>query len=684
MVIETRRDDFGNPANPHAAQHDYTTGTVRPGGIWTGIHNPKNGGDTANPAFFVADGFAFDGSDKAGKLHVEDLVLNLNSDGSHGTGWEPQGDKNNSPFLFTTVDAFYDFNAIVKIDAHTAGNWSHAGVITRVAGAPVGICCGQDAPNSFGDNENFVTVGIFRDNVDTEAPDATLLLQNAVNGGSGGGGSPGEVNTDLAPMGAGGGPAPIWIRMQKRGGSIIAASSLDGTTWVEPANAVVVNPNLTRMQQGQATLEVGLSYHRYLDTGGAQGAGSADFDFFELQILGPSTPTDASWTPPAATGGSGNWNAVGNWTVNVPGTIPNQNTINVTFGPAATAPATVFNNAAVTVKSVTFNNANKHAIAGTGSLTLLADSGTSSINVEQGAHEIQLDLALGTDTTMNIEAGSRLEINNSLDFMAANRSLTITGAGRVDFNNNIDTTSAGIVTVNGGNIGGNGRINGRVTNNGGTVSPGISVGTLTAESQFLQNATGTLNIELGGTAVGLYDRLAVVGGFGAVANLDGTLDVSLVNGFTPAVGNTFDVVTSTGGVVNTNVISLHSSDAPFYSLSVVSGNILRLTTTAVPMQGIQGDYNNNGVVDAADYAAWRDALGSTATLPNDSTPGVVNQADYEVWRANFGRSGASGGALATSVPEPSFAASLLVLAALCAASRELTARRPMRHGRRNQ
>jgi hypothetical protein len=414
------------------------------------------------------------------------------------------------------------------------------------------------------------------------------------------------------------------------------------------------------MQQGQAMLEVGLSHHSYV--GGV--TGSSDFDFFELQILGPSTPTDAAWTPPAGAEGSGNWNAVGNWTVNVPGTVPNQNTINVTFGSGATAPATVFNNAAVMVKSLTFNNANKHVIAGTGTLTLQADSGPSSINVEQGSHEIQLDLALGNDATVNVAAGSRLEINNSLDFLAANRALTVTGAGRVDFNNNIDTSSAGVVTVNGANVGGNGRINGRVTNNGGTVSPGINVGTLTVENQFLQNAAGTLNIELGGTAAGQYDRLQVVGGFGAVANLDGTLDVSLVNGFVPAVGNTFDVVTSTGGVVNSNVISLHSSDAAFYSLAVVSGNILRLTTTAIPMQGIQGDYNNNGVVDAADYVAWRDALGSSATLPNDPTPGTVNQADYDVWRANFGRAGGGGTAAATAaVPEPTSGVLLLFVAA---------------------
>jgi len=69
--------------------------------------------------------------------------------------------------------------------------------------------------------------------------------------------------------------------------------------------------------------------------------------------------------------------------------------------------------------------------------------------------------------------------------------------------------------------------------------------------------------------------------------------------------------------------------------------------------GIAGDYNNNGVVDAADYVVWRNA-GPADTLPNDSTPGSVSSADYDVFKANFGKTAGSGsGASNTAVPEPS-------------------------------
>jgi hypothetical protein len=72
--------------------------------------------------------------------------------------------------------------------------------------------------------------------------------------------------------------------------------------------------------------------------------------------------------------------------------------------------------------------------------------------------------------------------------------------------------------------------------------------------------------------------------------------------------------------------------------------------------GVNGDYNNNGIVDASDYAVWRKRLNQSVTLPNDTTPGAVTAVDYTVWRANFGKSATgsgSGSSLVDSgVPEP--------------------------------
>jgi hypothetical protein len=74
--------------------------------------------------------------------------------------------------------------------------------------------------------------------------------------------------------------------------------------------------------------------------------------------------------------------------------------------------------------------------------------------------------------------------------------------------------------------------------------------------------------------------------------------------------------------------------------------------------GVPGDYNNNGVVDMADYVLWR----SGGPLQNEvDTPGTVNAADYTAWRARFGNTSGSGSSLGgASVPEPGAAVLLLM------------------------
>jgi len=83
---------------------------------------------------------------------------------------------------------------------------------------------------------------------------------------------------------------------------------------------------------------------------------------------------------------------------------------------------------------------------------------------------------------------------------------------------------------------------------------------------------------------------------------------------------------------------------------------------STPPVGTPGDFNNDGKVDAGDYATWRKNEATNGTLANDN--GVGNQAArYDLWRANFGNPPGSGSALsAGQVPEP--ASVLLCLGAL--------------------
>jgi hypothetical protein len=99
--------------------------------------------------------------------------------------------------------------------------------------------------------------------------------------------------------------------------------------------------------------------------------------------------------------------------------------------------------------------------------------------------------------------------------------------------------------------------------------------------------------------------------------------------------------------------------------------------TLTAPEAVDGDYNSDGIVDAADYAVWRknvDAVGNPGEVLGDGddgsgtgTPdGLVDDDDYAFWVSRFGMtsSGSGGGASQiANAPEPS---GLVLVAATCA------------------
>lgn len=152
-----------------------------------------------------------------------------------------------------------------------------------------------------------------------------------------------------------------------------------------------------------------------------------------------------------------------------------------------------------------------------------------------------------------------------------------------------------------------------------------------------QNTAGGDWLEANGTA----SRLSEFKASGAT-QFNGTNGVSL--------GTIFNTSGSQSGVAFQYLIDgqtvLSQGAVVFRNLSSV---------TPIGSGGITGDYNDDGIVNAADYALWRDRLGSISPpLANDSTPGSVSQEDYGVWRSQFGATAGSGAsaAIGASVPEP--------------------------------
>jgi hypothetical protein len=581
--------------------------------IWAGLH--YSGIAVPGEDVVIRNGVdPLDSSSKAGKLLISDRSTPL-------LGWE--GDQNDASMLYTLMNAgnglsaANDFDAIAKIDAQTSGNWSMASIIVRTDVAWPDDHNGTALPAT----EHYVNVGPFDDG-------NTLLRKNIVAGAQA-----------EAQSGAFDAAGPTWVRLTKIGTSLQSYWSKDGMAWTASPGGVN-NAELGNPANG---LQIGLAYMTFSAT--LQGA--AEFDSFQLNVHAPPPPS-AIWNV-----GSGDWFTATNWlALGGHPTPPNSNTASVEFGGTGGA-STIFVNSNVTVKTMRFTNGATRAISGAGTLTFAADAGNASITVSNGQHELETPITLTAPLTIETIAGNnQLDIGNIVNM--GGQTVTVSGPGEVYFNSNLNGTNG---TVNStGDIGGSGRINGPLNASGGSVNPGAdAAGTLTIEGNYTQTGASTaLNIELGGTAAGTFDVVSVLGN----ANLAGVVEVTEVDDFDPALNSTWNIVTTTG-----TLTSSLTSGNPAYSLSVITGNTLRLTFI-----GLQGDYNDDGFINAADYTTWRNAVAAGATtLTNRGSgqAGVVDRDDYDVWKAAYIAAAGSGATLgdSTAVPEPT-SMTLLLLAAV--------------------
>ncbi|MEM9185107.1 MAG: hypothetical protein AAGB00_01265 [Planctomycetota bacterium] len=105
------------------------------------------------------------------------------------------------------------------------------------------------------------------------------------------------------------------------------------------------------------------------------------------------------------------------------------------------------------------------------------------------------------------------------------------------------------------------------------------------------------------------------------------------------------------------------------NIQIVSNGASGALLTVIGQDSTPGDYNGDGVVNAADYTVWRDNLGLTFDLPNKdplaTTPDVVDAEDYLFWRSQFGEGEALTALNASVTPEP---ASLAMIAAVASVS----------------
>lgn len=125
-------------------------------------------------------------------------------------------------------------------------------------------------------------------------------------------------------------------------------------------------------------------------------------------------------------------------------------------------------------------------------------------------------------------------------------------------------------------------------------------------------------------------------------------------------------VEQTGGILGMDWYAHESFGvSPYSAFGIEYGGTAALDLFAL-VESLNGDYNGDGSVDAADYTVWRDNYGATSGpgLAADGNGDMqVNGADYLLWQQHFGESVSSSAANPTlTVPEPS--AGLMALFAL--------------------
>jgi T5SS/PEP-CTERM-associated repeat protein len=166
-----------------------------------------------------------------------------------------------------------------------------------------------------------------------------------------------------------------------------------------------------------------------------------------------------------------------------------------------------------------------------------------------------------------------------------------------------------------------------IVGTGGRLAPGSSPGLLALDS-FQQEAGGSLNIEIGGTSAGTgFDQVQVSG----AAILGGALNVRLIDGFTPSVGQTFRILTAASVTGNFSSISEPSNagisvsqDATGVTVTVTSvvagAPVINSPTTAIAPPGLPFTYQIAATNSPANFGA--------ANLPDgltvDSATGVIS------------------------------------------------------------
>lgn len=187
-------------------------------------------------------------------------------------------------------------------------------------------------------------------------------------------------------------------------------------------------------------------------------------------------------------------------------------------------------------------------ISSNNALKTLATNNTTGVLSLQSGATVTTTTKLTNKGKLTVGSGSSLSVSS---YTQSASTTTVDGT----------LTAASGLTVQGGSLVGKGTLAAHVTSNG-SITTGDSAtnpGVLTVSGAFTQSSTGVLNTPIGGTATGTFGQLAVANG----VSLNGTLSLSLANGFVPTIGLAFPLISGSavsGQFATVNGTSINSSE----------------------------------------------------------------------------------------------------------------------------
>lgn len=282
------------------------------------------------------------------------------------------------------------------------------------------------------------------------------------------------------------------------------------------------------------------------------------------------------------------------------------------------------------------------------------DPGSSLTLANGGRYRSSHATDIGGTVQVNAGAASRIQVPGTVVFESTSATTLV---GDLELDNAVTAIASGATFAGGGalqNLSGgtlqllDGADVDVLVENSGILELGSSAGQTTG-MDFQQNADGTWEVELGGLGLSDFDRMTLTG----AASLDGTLDLSLIGGYVPMLGDTLNILSATGGIAGSFASILQPATMPADLMFDVNnlGSILQLEVVDAPM--FTADFDNDGDVDAADLAQWEGDYGLNGNSDADGD-GLSSGFDFLAWQQQNGSGVVPVAALgATAVPEPS-------------------------------